>query len=380
MLNNGGLNYKASFSIQSPVLISTNPTTCNGTNGFIEIPGLTAGATYNVSYVDDGVGVGPLVLTADGTGRVVISGLNKGVYSDFQLNINGCSTYLNTGLILSDPLFTPAFFNIQPFCGGTTPPTLPTTSNNGITGTWSPSVVNNMASGTYTFTPTTGTCGLTVTKVITVKPNIVPTFTFGTSLTICSGGSVPLLPNTSTNGISGTWNPSTVSNLVSGVYTFTPNPAAGQCNASTTFTVTVNPNIDPTFAFGSSQNYCAGSAVPVLPGTSTNGINGTWNPATIDNHNSGVYTFTPNPGQCATSTIFTVTINPVVVPSFAFGSSLTICSGGAVPSLYNPSDNGITGHGIQQPSIIRRQEPIHLRLLLVNVRPQQVFPLRLRPT
>src|SRR5438270_4539137 len=101
-LNNGGSNYKASFSIQSPVLISTNPTTCNGTNGFIEITGLTAGATYNVSYIDDGVNVGPLVLTADGTGRVVISGLNKGVYSDFQLDINGCSTYLNTGLILSD--------------------------------------------------------------------------------------------------------------------------------------------------------------------------------------------------------------------------------------------------------------------------------------
>ena len=342
-LNNGGSNYRASFSIQSPVLISTNPTACNGTNGFIEISGLTAGATYNVSYADDGVPVGPLVLTADAAGKVLVSGLNKGVYSDFQVDINGCSTFLNTGLILSDPVFTPAFFNIAPFCAGSTPPTLPTTSNNGITGTWSPSVVNNMTSGSYTFTPSSGSCGLTVTKVITVKPNIVPTFTFGTSITICSGSSVPSLPNTSTNGINGTWSPATVSNLASGVYTFTPNPAPGQCNASTTLTVTVNPNVTPTFAFGSSQTYCAGSAVPALPGTSTNGITGSWSPATVDNQNSGVYTFTPAAGQCATAFTFTVTINAPVVPTFAFGSSLSICSGGAVPNLYTPSDNGITG-------------------------------------
>ena len=49
VLNNGGVNYKASFSIQSPILASNNPTTCNGTEGLITISGLVAGATYAVS-------------------------------------------------------------------------------------------------------------------------------------------------------------------------------------------------------------------------------------------------------------------------------------------------------------------------------------------
>ncbi|MEX6685974.1 gliding motility-associated C-terminal domain-containing protein [Danxiaibacter flavus] len=44
---------------------------------------------------------------------------------------------------------------------------------------------------------------------------------------ICSGSPMPTLPSTSDNGITGTWNPSTVSNTSSGTYTFTPD--AGQC-------------------------------------------------------------------------------------------------------------------------------------------------------
>ncbi len=53
---------------------------------------------------------------------------------------------------------------------------LPTTSNNGITGTWAPAL-NNTATTTYTFTPTAGQCATTTTLTITVNPNVTPTFT-----------------------------------------------------------------------------------------------------------------------------------------------------------------------------------------------------------
>ena len=38
---------------------------------------------------------------------------------------------------------------------------LPTSSNNGITGTWSPATINTATVGTttYTFTPAAGQCG-----------------------------------------------------------------------------------------------------------------------------------------------------------------------------------------------------------------------------
>ncbi|HEY6506196.1 MAG TPA: hypothetical protein VIZ28_19605, partial [Chitinophagaceae bacterium] len=349
-LNNGGNNYKAFFSIQSPNLSSTNPSSCFGNEGSITIGGLVPGASYQLSYTDDGTPVGPTTVVANGAGQIIITGLDKGFYSSFVLLINGCTTNLFTGIILSDPIFVPTFPPIAPFCAGTTAPILPTTSNNGMTGTWSPAIVNNLASGNYTFTPTANQCGFPITITINVIPRTTPTFPFGTSLVICESGTVPVLPNTSTNGVTGTWSPSVVDNQNSGTYTFTP--TAGLCANPATFTVTVNPNIPPTFSFGSSLTICAGGTVPALPTTSTNGITGTWSPSVVDNLNSGTYTFTPTAGLCATTTSFTVTVNPIVIPIFSFGSS-TICAGGTVPTLPNTSDNGVTG--TWSPSVVDNQ-------------------------
>jgi gliding motility-associated-like protein len=349
-LNNGGSNYKAFFSIQSPNLSSTNPSSCFGNEGSITIGGLVPGATYQLNYTDDGNAVGPLSFTANGAGQIIISGLNKGFYSNFILLINGCTTNLFTGIILSDPIFVPTFNAFPPFCAGTTAPILPPTSLNGITGTWSPATVNNNATGSYTFTPNANTCGFPITITITVIQRTTPTFPFGTSLVICNNGTVPVLPNTSTNGITGTWSPSVVDNQNSGVYTFTPNP--GQCANGTTFTVTVNPNITPTFSFGTTLTICAGGSVPTLYSPSDNGITGTWSPSVVDNQNSGTYTFTPTAGQCAVPATFTVTIIPNVIPTFSFGN-MNICAGGTVPILPTTSNNGVTG--TWNPSVVNNQ-------------------------
>jgi gliding motility-associated-like protein len=351
VLNNAGNNYKAFFTIQAPVLASTNPTTCNGTQGSISINGLLAGATYTVNYSDDGSPVGPLNIVANGSGQAIINGLNAGTYTDFELLINGCTTQLNTGLILSNPVFTPTFAAILPFCAGSVAPTLSTTSNNGITGTWSPSIIDNQNSGSYIFTPAAGQCGINVTKNVVVNPIITPAFSFGTSATICAGTTVPTLLTTSTNGSSGTWSPSVVDNQNSATYTFTP--TAGLCATTTTFTVTVTPNITPTFSFGTSLTICAGATVPVLPTTSDNAITGTWSPSTIDNQNSGTYTFTPTAGLCATTATFNVTVTPNITPTFAFGTSLTICAEGTVPTLPTTSNNAVTG--TWNPAIVDNQ-------------------------
>ncbi len=55
---------------------------------------------------------------------------------------------------------------------------------------------------------------------------------------ICSGSTAPVLPNTSTNGITGTWNPPIINNTISGTYLFTP--SVGQCAVTTTLAVSVN--------------------------------------------------------------------------------------------------------------------------------------------
>ncbi|MFP9119366.1 concanavalin A lectin, partial [Flavobacterium sp. RNTU_13] len=79
----------------------------------------------------------------------------------------------------------PTFTQIAAICSGTSF-TLPATSANGITGTWSPAV-NNTATTTYTFTPNEGQCATTTTMTVTVGNNIVPTFT--QIAPICSGTS-----------------------------------------------------------------------------------------------------------------------------------------------------------------------------------------------
>jgi len=73
---------------------------------------------------------------------------------------------------------------------------------------------------------------------LTVSPRAIPTFSFGNSLTICSGDAAPTLPNVSSNSINGTWSPAVVNNTNNGTYTFTPD--AGQCAITTTLTVNVS--------------------------------------------------------------------------------------------------------------------------------------------
>ncbi len=99
---------------------------------------------------------------------------------------------------------TPTFAAVGPYCSGATIPALPTTSTNGITGTWSPSI-NNTTTTLYTFTPTAGQCATTATLTITVNPNVTPAF--AAVGPYCSGATIPALPTTSTNGITGTWAP-----------------------------------------------------------------------------------------------------------------------------------------------------------------------------
>ncbi len=143
-----------------------------------------------------------------------------------------------------NPNITPTFNAVAPICSGAALSALPTTSLNGITGTWAPAL-NNTTTTTYTFTPTAGQCATTTTLQIVVNPNITPTF--NAVAPICSGAALSALPTTSLNGITGTWAPA-LNNTTTTTYTFTP--TAGQCAATTTLQIVVNPILSPTINCG----------------------------------------------------------------------------------------------------------------------------------
>jgi hypothetical protein len=181
------------------------------------------------------------------------------------------------------------FDAIALICSETTAPVLPTTSTNNITGAWSPATVSNTTSATYTFTPNPGQCATTTSLTVTVTDLITPTFDAIDN--ICQNATAPVLPTSSTNGISGTWS-STVSTATPGTTTYTFTPDAGQCAAVTTLSVTIDPLVTPTF--NAIPAICQNATAPVLPTTSLNGITGTWSPAvsTGDVGNNNLYIYT----------------------------------------------------------------------------------------
>jgi gliding motility-associated-like protein len=305
----------------------------NTTMTIVVDPNITPNFTALGPYCSS-ASFGPLPTTSlngiTGTWSPAINNTATTTYT-FTPTVGLCATNA-TMTVVVDPNITPTFAALGPYCSGASIGPLPTTSINGITGTWSPAI-NNTATTTYTFTPTAGLCATTATMTIVVDPNITPTFT--TIGPFCSGASFGPLPNTSTNGITGTWSPA-INNTATTTYTFTP--TAGLCATTTTMTIVVDPNITPTFtALGP---YCSGASLGPLPTTSINGITGTWSPA-FNNTATTTYTFTPTAGLCATNTTMTIVISTNITPTFtALGP---YCSGASFGPLPATSLNGITG-------------------------------------
>jgi hypothetical protein len=231
-----------------------------------------AGSTYAWSISPT---IPNIVITGQGTNSITIDWSNApyGSYTlqTVETNAAGClSTPVNATINLTQPT-TPTFTQVSPICSGATLTALPTTSNNGITGTWLPAI-NNVATTTYAFTPTAGLCGTTATMTIVVNPNVTPTFT--QIAPICSGATLTALPTTSSNGVSGTWLPAINPNITT-TYTFTP--TAGQCSSTTTQTIIITaPVVTSPISFVAPVPVASigvlnvGSAT--ITGTLTNGI------------------------------------------------------------------------------------------------------------
>lgn len=269
--------------------------------------------------------------TIAGTWSPALNNTTTTTYT-FTPNPGECGAQQNLTVVIT-PRVTPTFNPVAPICNGDALTSLPTVSNNSVSGTWSPAL-DNTTTTAYTFTPDSNQCATTQTLVITVnQPSSAPTF--APIAAICSGDSVAPLPTVSTNGISGTWAPA-INNMATTTYTFTP--TTGSCAISTTLTIPVNQRVEPVFSIINS--ICEGDSIANLPTTSNNGITGTWFPA-LNTTTTTTYTFTPNSGECATTQSVTITVNPIIAPSF--NAISPICSGGTfvLPAV---SNNGISGN------------------------------------
>ena len=231
----------------------------------------------------------------------------------------GTCASTSTMTIVVNSLVTPMFNQVPPICEGSLFE-LPEISENGINGTWSPTL-NNTATTAYTFTPTEGTCASTSTMTIVVNSLVTPMF--NQVPPICFADSVSDFPETSTNGIAGSWSPPVINNHHTTTYTFTPNQ--NNCASTTNQTLVVNPivSIDTTVTAIYAYTW------PVNGETYTE---------------SGIYTYFNNCIETQLNLTIVKNCN-LETPSLISGASVGICLNGITNPTYSiAAINGATSY------------------------------------
>ena len=284
--------------IATPLFAQTGPF-CSGSN----IPSLPTTSTNNII----------------GSWSPAINNTATTTYT-FTPNAGQCSNPVTTTIQIL-PNQTPVFQAVDPYCAGDVIPALPTTSQNGISGTWSPNI-NNQQTTTYTFSSNTQ-CVSPATLTIVVNPNVLPSFqNVGP---YCAGSNIPDLPTISQNGISGSWSPA-INNTSTTNYTFTPTPSGsgGQCSQNTSMQIVVN------------QTYVTNQTVALCQ----NQIPYLWNGQSLSS--TGNYSVTLNSQQGCDST---VNLNLTIAPTAIINQSVQVCQSDLPYQFYNQS---ITTPGVYQ--------------------------------
>ncbi len=241
----------AIINLEAPTVTAiATPSSCGLNDG--TITATATGGTLALSYSKDGVTFQP---------SNIFTGLAAGPYTITVRDGKNCTNTTTVTVVAPTPT-TPTFAAVAPICSGTALTPLPTTSLNNINGTWSPAL-NNTASGTYTFTPTTGQCATAQNMSITVNPVLSPTINCGTSTSNSVSFTWPTVGAASGYNISYTINGGVANNIgaIGNTLNYTINSLSGGDNV----TITVTPTGSGCFA--AAVRSC--TAAPCSPATAT---------------------------------------------------------------------------------------------------------------
>jgi gliding motility-associated-like protein len=101
------------------ITVTQDPSTCNGSDGFFTIAGLTPSTAYSLSYIQNAVLVGPIPIATDGAGEFTQGGLPAGTYASITVTFAGCSSVQGPFNLTNpgSPVINPLGPIVQ--CGGT---------------------------------------------------------------------------------------------------------------------------------------------------------------------------------------------------------------------------------------------------------------------
>jgi len=246
---------------------------------------------------------------------------------------------------------SPSFDAVSPVCENEAPFTLPSSSTNGINGTWDVGSQFDPAgqggsTAVLNFTPEVAACASTQVLDVPVTDALIPSFTQVPNQ--CENGGPVSLPGVSNNGVNGTWDVGTEfdpSGQGGTTVTINFSPDVGECADDFSMMIPVANAVLP--LFDDFATMCESDLAITLPSTSNNGIAGTWDVgANFDPSGFGNQTvdleFTPSLGECAITAMKTIVVTQEIIPSF--NGIGPICESSAGISLQNLSNNGISGN------------------------------------
>lgn len=158
------------------VYISSQPNA--GTDGSINVSN-TTNTSIDLYSIISGFQPGGIWTRTSGVGGTFNAAL--GTFNPYPDATSSTFSYIVTGVapcvndssvatVTTSSIVVPVFAPITALCSGSVAPSLPLVSTNGITGTWSPAVIDTTQSGIYVFTPDVGQSGVPVTLSIIVIP------------------------------------------------------------------------------------------------------------------------------------------------------------------------------------------------------------------
>ena len=341
----------------APTLTFTgnNPSACGGTDGSVQISGLTGNGNYDISFN----GGAAANYNADASGNITIGSLSSGAYTNWNIldNSTGCtftdasSTALNEPgapvvSITSDDLDGILCLGEAITLSYSTTPAGGTPTYSGPDAWTTGNVFTPSATGNITYSVSVDNAGCVGNASITITVNPLPNVDAGPDQTVC-GGSMVTLSGSGANTY--TWDNSVTDGVafagVPGLYTVTGTDVN---NCTNTDTVRLNAPAGSQVLVNNDTTICAGQSVTI---TGSNAVSYSWDNGITNGQNvtptdTTTYTVTATHSDGCTS-IDSVIVTVAPLPTIVAMGNDTIC-GGNQTILYGQGgdtytwDNGVT--------------------------------------
>lgn len=314
----------ASCNFQASLVNNGNDTICQGQT--VSLTASPAGANY--TWYRNG-----MPLSGETNQTLTIS--QSGTYM-VSVN-NGCVSQASTGVTVVNPTATISANGPTTFCVGGS---VDLTANNGDSYLWNNGATTQTVTasvvGDYYVTVTDAN-GCSATSDTTSVSSITAgaTVTAGGPTTFCEGGSVTLYSSSQMGNVWST-GATTQAITVSESGTYNVVVSNGGCSGtSPSVAVTVNPlPTTPVITASGSLNFCEGGSVLL---STSGGSSYNWNTgetsSSISVNQTGNYSVSitdANGCESTTSSVTTVTVNPMPMPEISANGPTTFCAGGSV--------------------------------------------------